>query len=132
MGGNDLCGEEEKEKVMGKKENLVSDSVRLAAWEKRRAKLWRNNVGYDDRIHLHYGLKKGSADWIGYAPVVITPDMVGKRICVFLSVETKATTRPSKEQWDWKDNIVQDGGIAVIARKPEDIPDPQKWEFPKP
>ncbi len=60
-------------------------------------------------------------------PITITPDMVGKRIGVFLSVETKATTKATEEQKKWMANVIERGGIAVIARGPEDIPD--RWVF---
>ena len=113
---------------MGVKENAVSDAVRIAAWEKHCAPLYRNNCGFDERTKTHYGLKVGSADWIGIYPVIITPDMVGRRVGVFFSIETKATTKPTTAQLAWQASINERGGIAVVARKPEDIPD--TWEFP--
>lgn len=64
-------------------------------------RLYRNNVGMafagrpEKRgvvtiIHnaypIRYGLAVGSADLIGYRMVTVTPDMVGKKLAVFMSV----------------------------------------------
>lgn len=69
---------------------------------------------------LHAGLMKGSADGIGWQTVTITPDMVGQRIAIFLSVEAKfGSGRLEKDQKIWHDNVLKAGGISVIARSTE-------------
>lgn len=102
------------------------------------ARLWRNNVGqawvgsrverladgsvliYNARP-FHAGLCEGSADLIGLAPVIITPEHVGQRLAVFVSVEGKSKRgRPSKPQLSWRDAINALGGRAGIARSVED------------
>lgn len=113
---------------MGLQENNVWNECRIECGIYG-APLYRNLVGFDHDIKRPYGLKVGSADGIGIMPIIITLDMVGKLIGAFLSVETKATTRPTADQWKWHNGILERGGISVIARGPKDIPDPKKWEF---
>ena len=36
---------------------------------------------------ITYGLQPGSGDRIGYTELVITPDMVGRKVAVFTSIE---------------------------------------------
>lgn len=75
---------------------------------------------------LHAGLQTGSADLIGWETVEIevTAAMVSRliRLAVFASVETKAPARGRAEpaQLNWLEQVRQAGGIAVIARTPED------------
>ena len=65
---------------------------------------------------LHTGLCKGSSDTIGWAPVTITEDMVGKRVAVFLGWEFKTLKgRASEFQKNFIDKVNEDGGIGVIT-----------------
>jgi hypothetical protein len=64
---------------------------------------------------LHAGLKKGSGDWIGWTPVLITPEMVGLTVLVFTSLEIKRRTTPTPEQKTWRTVIVEGGGIAGVV-----------------
>ena len=75
----------------------------------------------DGRV-LQSGLAKGSADLIGWKTITVTPDMVGTEIAVFLSVEVKSEKgklRP--EQENWLNTVNKVGGIAIVARSPQDI-----------
>ena len=70
---------------------------------------------------VHFGLMVGSGDLIGWRSVVVTPEMVGKKIGVFLSLETKGTAGKTdkvrkQKQENWRDVINQSGGIAGIVR----------------
>jgi hypothetical protein len=66
---------------------------------------------------MRFGLMEGSADLIGWRTITVTPDMVGKKIAVFLSIETKTLHGPMKpEQRNWMDQVRRAGGIADIAR----------------
>lgn len=63
-----------------------------------------------------------SADLIGILPVVITPDMVGRTIGMFASVECKSSdvkhmgnTKRDKAQVAWRDLVRSLGGYAVIT-----------------
>lgn len=65
---------------------------------------------------LHAGLINGGSDLIGWRSVVVTQEMVGKRIAVFLAVETKAETgRKRTEQETFVKNVSEAGGIAGFA-----------------
>lgn len=119
---------------MGNESN-VQKLIQLAA-SKVGAKLFRNNVGVgwvgqirrlsDSTIHvlhprpLEAGLCVGSSDLIGWKSVQITPEMFGKTIAVFVAIEVKAGTKPSPEQLTFIENVRRGGGIAGIARSPEE------------
>ncbi len=111
-------------------------------------RLWRNEVGHGlvvrhrnpkirqkiiDRCksvaegfggsaeRIAYGLCVGSGDLVGWEEVTITPEMVGRRVLVFLSVETKtATGGVREEQTTWLNAVNDRGGRAIIARSLED------------
>lgn len=69
---------------------------------------------------IHAGLFKGSADLIGWQSIIVTPDMVGRRLAVFTSIECKGEHgRPTPEQIVWQDNLLRAGGIAVVTNTVE-------------
>lgn len=73
---------------------------------------------------LHAGLCEGSSDLIGWRSVEITPGMVGQRVAVFAGIEVKTDRgRVSEEQSRFIAAVVAAGGIAGIARSPEDAAD---------
>jgi len=101
--------------------------------------LLRNNVGvavdHTDRP-VRYGLANKSpqqnklyksADYVGITKVVITPDMVGKTIGVFTSLEVKKSpwhyTGAGREeaQERWAQLIRDHYGIAQFTTGPEDV-----------
>lgn len=62
-------------------------------------------------------LAAGASDLIGFTPMVITADMVGKKIAVFTACEVKTPDgRVAKEQQDFANFVLQSGGFAGIAR----------------
>lgn len=64
----------------------------------------------------------GISDLIGFTRVTITPDMVGRTMAIFTSCEVKTgKLRATKQQANYIRMVNQNGGIAVIARKLEDI-----------
>ncbi len=87
-------------------------------------RLFRNNTGAikDDEGRLvRFGLCKGSSDLIGFKPVTITPDMVGRTVAIFTAIEVKTPTgKPTPEQLHFIDRVKQLGGIAGVARSVED------------
>ncbi|MEQ1890736.1 MAG: VRR-NUC domain-containing protein [Alphaproteobacteria bacterium] len=69
---------------------------------------------------LHAGLCVGSSDTIGWAMSVVTPEMVGHRIAIFLAVECKARGgRLSLDQSRFLSNVNKSGGIGMIHREGE-------------
>ena len=69
-----------------------------------------------------YGLCVGSSDLIGFTPVEITQDMVGRRLAVFTAVECKRERGGglSPEQANFLRRVLEAGGFAITARSPED------------
>ncbi len=122
-------------------ESNIQSRVRLKAVTKR-WRLFRNNRGVmfnPNGQPVRFGLandsKKlaevlASGDLIGWRPVVITPDMVGKVIAQVVSVECKheGWTPPAdgaddhyESQKRWADLMNGDGGYAVFITDPDQL-----------
>lgn len=68
-----------------------------------------------------FGLQPGSHDLIGWRSTLITQQMVGTKIAVFLGGEIKTHTgKLSAEQRNFHDNLVAAGGMSGIWITPED------------
>ena len=111
--------------LMANLETTLQQEIRLALGTNPDARLFRNSVGSlpDPRTGrlVTFGLAKGSADLIGWRTITITPEMVGTRLAVFLSIEVKtATGRLRPEQQQWIHAVHAAGGLAGIARS---VPD---------
>lgn len=87
-------------------------------------RLFRNNSGaLQDRngTWVKYGLAVGSSDLIGLKSVVVTADMVGSTVAVFVALEGKsATGRTTKEQDAFLAMVRNAGGIAGVFRSLDD------------
>jgi hypothetical protein len=118
-------------------ETTILQRIRLALGRVPGLRAFRNNCGQAwmgkvikrtaDMIVIQnprpvqFGLHPGSADLIGWRSVTITPDMVGKRLAVFTSVEVKTPAgklRP--DQANWQAQVEEAGGIAIVARSEAD------------
>jgi hypothetical protein len=88
-------------------------------------RLFRNNTGAikDQTGRLvRFGLCKGSSDLIGFKPVTITPDMVGRTVAIFTAIEVKTPGgKPTPEQLHFVKRVKDHGGIAGIARSVEEM-----------
>ena len=88
------------------------------------ARIFRNNVGVlQDRFgqYVAYGLCPGSSDLIGWTPLEITPEMVGKKLAVFTAIEVKTKEgRSTVEQDQFLKVVEAAGGIGFIARSTEE------------
>lgn len=118
-------------------ESGVQDRVRLAAVRASLGILWRNNVGvaFDSgRRPIRFGLCNDSksinaaiksSDLIGIAPILITPEHVGRTLGLFIAVECKASNwkgppRSDRElaQHRFHKIVQQHGGAAGFATDP--------------
>lgn len=67
------------------------------------------------------GLIKGSSDLIGWTPVVVTQDMVGKTVAIFTGVETKAANGDERtDQENFIKQVTDAGGRAGFAYSAEE------------
>ena len=119
-------------------ESNIMKSAMLAA-SKLGCKIFRVNVGRawqgdkiiknkDGSITIHNprpfktGVPKGYPDLTGFVPVTITPDMVGKKIAMFVAFETKtAVGRATPAQMNFLGAVADAGGVAGIVRSDDDV-----------
>lgn len=106
-------------------ETVLQQQIRLALGSLPDARLFRNQVGSlpDPRTGrlVTFGLARGSADLIGWRTITVTPEMVGRRLAVFASVEVKTSTgRLRPEQRNWLRTVQGAGGLAGVARSVTD------------
>lgn len=95
--------------------------------------VFRNNVGTAKKTDpntgkeywVRFGLCEGSSDLIGITPVVITQDMVGKKVGVFTAIEVKVDVNKSynkhrmETQQRFIDFINKNGGYAFKCDDPQ-------------
>ena len=110
---------------MSNKETILQQNIRLALGTKSNLRLFRNETGKlpDPRTGqwVQFGLAKGSSDLIGFKTVKVTPDMVGKEIAQFVSLEIKTETgKLTKMQHNWLQKVKTSGGIVGVARTDKD------------
>ena len=87
------------------------------------ARLWRNNTGAlkDSTGRLvRYGLCPGSSDLIGLRTRIITEADLGDRFAQFVAIEVKHQGRLTPQQQAFLAMVQQAGGLAGVARSPED------------
>lgn len=123
-------------------ETTTQSAIRQHFTTRQGWRLFRNNVGQllDARgVPLRYGLANESpqmnqalksGDLIGWAPLLITPDMVGGVVAQFVSIEAKRTgwsfPQPTNKrefahcdaQRRWARMIRDEGGIAGFMIDP--------------
>lgn len=64
---------------------------------------------------------KGMSDLCGWKPVVITPEMVGRTLAVYVACEVKDGAPTTKEQQHFLCEVIKNGGIGLVARSEKDI-----------
>lgn len=86
--------------------------------------VWNEQPGFitlKNPRRITFGLIKGGADLIGWRSIVITPEMIGRRVAVFLAPEIK---RPGKRATGDQENFIGQvnlaGGIAFVAHSEEE------------
>ena len=106
--------------LMANPESVIQKKIMDGLKKLPLVKLWRNNTGAADagggRL-VHFGLCIGSSDLIGWKTIVITPDMVGRKVAVFTAIEIKtATGRLTERQAEFVDRVLDAGGVAGCVR----------------
>ncbi len=80
-----------------------------------------NTVLLADARPVKFGLTNGASDLIGLKTIVVTPDMVGKKVAVFCAWEVKSGTgRATTEQKNFIEFVRNAGGIAEVVRSEQD------------
>ena len=69
---------------------------------------------------FHAGFE-GWSDLGGWAPVTITPDMIGKTVAVYVQAEVKDKGRATDAQLRWIDAVNRAGGIGGVIRSEDDL-----------
>jgi len=106
-------------------ETKIQQEIRLALGQRSDLRLFRNETGKlpDPRTGkwVQFGLAKGSSDLIGFKTVKITPEMIGKEIAQFVSLEIKTERgKLSTIQQNWLQKVKSSGGIVGVARTVKD------------
>lgn len=113
-------------------ESTIQTRIMLAASEQGMT-IFRNNCGvayYTNGQRVRYGLCPGSADLIGWRPVTITADMVGKSVAQFVAIEVKKPGgRVTAKQQNFLDRVNDAGGHGIIMRSEEDFESEDSWDF---
>ena len=121
MGDLRLAGENDERKG-GVKEKVILEEIMLS-FSRLGARLFRNNVGMleDKRGQkIRYGLCTGSSDLIGWKSMIVTPEMVGQKVAIFLAVEVKAgRTATTEAQIAFVEAVAGAGGIAMVVHDAE-------------
>jgi hypothetical protein len=131
---------------MGLKENIINKFLAIR-WTARGGRLWRITpgklwagevVGNNKNIIALKNsrpiemFKKGTPDNLGYEMVVITPDMVGKKLPVFCLVESKTKaykkiTTKQKKKLDFYSSVGVKCYIARENNDPDGVYDLIEW-----
>lgn len=96
-------------------------------------RLFKNNVGSatiknpetGKEYRVNFGLCEGSSDLIGWTPVVITKEMVGRTFAVFTAIEVKKDVtkkynkRRMETQQKFIDIVNKNGGISFKSDNPK-------------
>ena len=106
-------------------EKAIQSAIMAKCGSLPNVRLFRNTVGVGWVGHpfaptkITFGLQPGSADLIGWRTLRITPDMVGRDIAQFVSIEVK---RPggklSDAQRNWRFRVHDAGGFALVTDSP--------------
>lgn len=105
-------------------EKAIQSRILLVLGSKPGIRIFRNTVGVGrtpDGSIVRFGLCPGSGDLIGWTETTVTPEMVGRKVAVFTSVEVKSDKGKLRhDQENWLKVIQVAGGFAIVARSPEE------------
>jgi hypothetical protein len=90
-------------------------------WSGKRVQGPKDLVILRNASYVTWGLCPGSHDLIGWKSVVVTPEMIGQRLAIFLGGEIKTDAgKLSSEQRNFHRNLLEAGGISGIWRNPDE------------
>ena len=121
---------------MASKENELIKKIQIER-SRKGARLFRNNTGSawqgkpshlesGDLLLRHprrikFGLIEGSADLIGWTPIVIEAGDIGRRVAVFTAIEVKTKgMQATPEQKNFIARVQEAGGFGEIVYAKED------------
>jgi hypothetical protein len=119
-------GQAEHDLIAAHLKNLASDKRRFRinagmGWSGETVRLESGDLLIRNPRPFH-GAVKGWPDLAGWDTVEITPDMVGKKIAVFVGEEFKTgKLKLSREQRLFRDCLERMGGIFRVIRKMKQI-----------
>ena len=59
---------------------------------------------------------RGGSDYVGYRSIIVTPDMIGRRVAVFCAIEAKRPgEQPEPHQQAFINGVLAAGGLAGKA-----------------
>jgi len=105
------------------KEHPIQQRIMLLS--RGATRLWRNNCGsLQDKFGqwVKFGIANpGGSDLIGFHSVIITPEMVGRKVAVFTAFEVKGHKgKATNDQLTFIDLVKVAGGIAGVVRSVEE------------
>lgn len=103
------------------KETPLLAAIRIELGKRPAVRVFRNNNGVLQDRHgnyVTYGLGPGTSDLIGWTIVMVTPQMIGRRLAVFTALEVKRPKggRRTLEQKSFISTVLKHGGLAGFAR----------------
>lgn len=109
-------------------EARIKSDIRLALGEIPGVRIFNNPVGtaytrdqQGKYTPIRMGLAVGSHDLIGFKSAIITPEMVGRKIAIFTSIEVKNETGRLREgQSNWMAMCRDAGALVGVARSVSD------------
>ena len=89
-------------------------------WIGESVRLPNGNVLIKNARPFHSGFE-GQSDLDGWHSIIITPEMIGRKLAIYTAMEVKtATGRVKKSQAKHIELVLAAGGIAGVVRSPED------------
>ena len=80
-----------------------------------------NFVVIENPRFCEFGLYSGAGDLIGWEEIIVTKEMIGKKLAIFTSEEIKSfTDRMSVAQKTWHDVVTMAGGNSDIIKEQKD------------
>ena len=122
---------------MKKTEHEIQNEIRVAVGAEQTATLFRANVGeawtgtlvssslhrvtIENTRRFRSGLPVGFPDLFGFRTIEVTPEMIGKKLAVFVFLEVKKPGgRTSKAQKKMHAFLQSAGAIGGVARSAEE------------